>query len=77
MKMNVNDYRTETTAKLVKLDERQISIFKSLQRIEKHLEKLNGQTSQNSYALVSFRTWGSAALFVVPIVITLIMRVVP
>ena len=38
--MNVNDYRTETTAKLVKLDERQISIFKTLQRIEKHLEKL-------------------------------------
>ena len=75
--MNVSDYRTEPTAKLVKLDERQISIFKSLQRIEKHLEKLNGQTSQNSYAIVRFRTWGSAALFVVPIVITLIMRLVP
>ena len=75
--MNVNDYRTETTAKLVKLDERQISIFKTLQRIEKHLEKLNGQTSRNSYAIVRFRTWGSAALFVVPIVITLIMRLVP
>ena len=28
-KMNKDDYRTETTAKLVKLDERQISIFKS------------------------------------------------
>ena len=44
--MNVNDYRNETTAKLVKLDERQISIFKTLQRIEKHLEKLNGQTGK-------------------------------
>jgi len=40
--MSVSDYRNETTAKLVKLDERQISIFKTLQRIEKHLEKLNG-----------------------------------
>ena len=75
--MNVNDYRTETTAKLVKLDERQISIFKTLQRIERHLEKLNGQTSLNSHAIIRFRTWGSAALFVVPIVITLIMRLVP
>ena len=75
--MNVNDYRTETTAKLVKLDERQISIFKTLQRIEKHLEKLNGQTSMNSYAIVRFKTWGSAALFVVPIVVTLMMRLIP
>ena len=35
--MSVESYRTEVTAKLVKLDERQISIFKTLQRIEKHL----------------------------------------
>ena len=74
--MNVNDYRNETTAKLVKLDERQISIFKTLQRVEKHLEKLNGQTNRNSYASIRFKTWGSAALFVVPIVVTLIMRLV-
>ena len=75
--MNVNDYRNETTAKLVKLDERQISIFKTLQRIEKHLEKLNGQTGKNSESIIMFKTWGSAALFVVPIVVTLIMRLIP
>ena len=75
--MNVNDYRNETTAKLVNLDERQISIFKTLQRIEKHLEKLNGQTSRNSDAIIMFKTWGSAALLVVPIIVTLIMRLIP
>tara|TARA_R100000656_G_scaffold22520_1_gene20025 strand:- start:783 stop:1010 length:228 start_codon:yes stop_codon:yes gene_type:complete len=75
--MNVNDYRNETTAKLVKLDERQISIFKTLQRIEKHLEKLNGQTSSNSDAIIMFKTWGSAALLIVPIIVTLIMRLIP
>ena len=75
--MNVNDYRNETTAKLVKLDERQISIFKTLQRIEKHLENLNGQTSRNSDAIIMFKTWGSAALLVVPIIVTLIMRLIP
>ena len=75
--MNVSDYRNETTAKLVKLDERQISIFKTLQRIEKHLEKLNGQTSRNSDAIIMFKTWGSAALLVVPIIVTLIMRLIP
>ena len=75
--MNVNDYRNEPTAKLVKLDEREISIFKTLQRIEKHLEKLNGQTSRNSDAIIMFKTWGSAALLVVPIIVTLIMRLIP
>ena len=75
--MNVSDYRNETTAKLVKLDERQISIFKTLQRIEKHLEKLNGQTNRNSDAIIRFKTWGSAALFIVTIIVTLIMRLVP
>ena len=74
--MNVNDYGNETTAKLVKLNERQISIFKTLQRIEKHLEKLNGQTGKNSESIIMFKTWGSAALFVVPIIVTLIMRLV-
>jgi|TARA_R110000787_G_scaffold108553_1_gene216961 hypothetical protein len=74
--MTVNDYRNETTAKLVKLDERQISIFKTLQRIEKHLEKLNGQTSKNSDTIIMFKTWGSVALFVIPITITIIMRLI-
>ena len=75
--MNVSDYRNETTAKLVKLDERQISIFKTLQRIEKHLENLNGQTSKNSDAIIMFKTWGSASLLIVPIIVTLIMRLIP
>lgn len=74
--MNKDDYRTETTAKLVKLDERQISIFKTLQRIEKHLEKLNGQTGRNSEEIIKFKTWGSAAIFVVPIIVTIIMRLI-
>ena len=43
---------------------------------EKHLEKLNGQTERNSHAIIMFKTWGSAAIFVVPIVITIIMRLI-
>ncbi len=73
---NVNEYRTETTAMLVKLNERQISIFKSLQRIDKHLEKLNGKVEKNENNVTIIKTWGAAMVFVVPIVITLIMRLV-
>ncbi len=73
---NVNEYRTETTAMLVKLNERQISIFKSLQRIDKHLEKLNGKVEKNENSVTVIKTWGAAMVLVVPIVITLIMRLV-
>ncbi len=73
---NVNEYRTEITAMLVKLNERQISIFKSLQRIDKHLEKLNGKVEKNENNVTIIKTWGAAMVFVVPIVITLIMRLV-
>ena len=73
---NVNEYRTEITAMLVKLNERQISIFKSLQRIDKHLEKLNGKVEKNENSVTIIKTWGAAMVFVVPIVITLIMRLV-
>ncbi len=57
---NVNEYRTETTAMLVKLNERQISIFKSLQRIDKHLEKLNGKVEKNENNVTIIKTWGAA-----------------
>jgi len=73
---NVNEYRTETTAMLVKLNERQISIFKSLQRIDKHLEKLNGKVEKNENSVTVIKTWGAAMVLVVPIVITLIMRLI-
>ena len=73
---DVNEYRTETTAMLVKLNERQISIFKSLQRIDRHLEKLNGKVEKNENSVTVIKTWGAAMVLVVPIVITLIMRLV-
>ena len=42
----------------------------------KHLEKLNGQTGRNSDEIIKFKTWGSAAIFVVPIIVTIIMRLI-
>lgn len=74
---DVNEYRTETTAMLVKLNERQISIFKSLQRIDRHLEKLNGKVEKNESNVTIIKTWGAAMVVAVPIVITLIMRLIP
>ena len=54
--MRVEEYRNDVTAKLVKLEERQVSIFKTLQRVENHLEKLNGQVEENKTNLTKIGT---------------------
>ena len=75
-KMTVSEYRAENTARLVKLEERQISIFKTLQRIEKHIEKINGQVQENKTNLAKIGTVGSIGILVVPVIVSIIMRLV-
>ena len=73
-KITVSEYRADNIAKLVKLEERQISIFKTLQRVEKHIEKINGQVQENKTNLAKIGTVGSIGILVVPIVVSIIMR---
>jgi hypothetical protein len=74
--MKVEDYRNEVTARLVKLDERQISIFKQLQRIDTHLEKLNNKVDSHDIDLTIVKTWGAVGVLVVPIIVSIIMRLI-
>ena len=74
--MNVEDYRNEVTARLVKLDERQNSIFISLQRIDKHLEVLNSKVATHETTITQIKMFGSIAVFIVPLIVTIIMRFV-
>lgn len=76
MKMTVSEYRIENTAKLIKLGERQISITVTLSRIEKHLEQLNGKTGKNSDDIIRFKAWGALAIFIIPITVSIIMRLI-
>jgi len=73
-RITVSEYRADNIAKLVKLEERQISIFKTLQRVEKHIEKINGQVQENKTNLAKIGTVGSIGILVVPIVVSIIMR---
>ena len=75
-KMTVSEYRAENTARLVKLEERQISIFKTLQRVEKHIEKINGQVQENKTNLAKIGTVGSIGILVVPVVVSIIMKLI-
>jgi len=73
-KMTVAEYRAGNTARLVKLEERQISIFKTLQRVEKNIDKINGQVQDNKTNLTKIGTIGSICVFVIPIVVSIVMR---
>ena len=73
-KLTVSEYRAENTARLVKLEERQISIFKTLQRVEKNIDKINGQVQENKTNLTKIGTIGSICVFVIPIVVSIVMR---
>ena len=73
-KLTVSEYRAENTARLVKLEERQISIFKTLQRVEKNIDKINGQVQDNKSNLTKIGTIGSICVFVIPIVVSVVMR---
>lgn len=72
--MGLGEYRSSVAAMLVKLEERQISIFKSIQRVEKHLEKLNGQVDENKTNLIKIGTIGSIGILTIPIIVSIIMR---
>ena len=74
--MSVEQHRDNVIRLLTKLNERQITIFKHIERIDKHLDRVNGKVAEHEKSLVEIRTWGGVAMFAIPIVINLIMKVV-
>jgi len=73
--MKVEQHREEVIRLLTSLDERQVSIFKHIERIDKHLEKVNGKVAEHESRLVEIKTWGGVAMFAIPVIVNLIMKV--
>ena len=73
--MKTEQHREEVIKYLTKLNERQITIFHRVEKIEKHLELLNGKTNNNNIEIEKIKTWGGVALFAIPIIVNLIMKV--
>ena len=71
----VEQHREEVIRLLTMLNERQVSIFKNIERIDKHLEKVNGKVAEHESRLVEIKTWGGVAMFAIPIIVNLIMKV--
>ena len=61
---------------MVKLDERQRTIFNMLARVEKHLEKLNGKVASHETQLAKIQVWGTVSVVSFPIIVNVIMRFV-
>lgn len=74
--MKTEQHREEVIRFLTKLNERQITIFHRIEKIEIHLEKLNGRTTNNNVEIEKIKTWGGVALFAIPIILNLIMRAI-
>jgi len=72
--MKTEAHREEVIRLLTRLNERQVSIFKHIERIDKHLEKVNGKVAEHETKLVEIKTWGGVAMFAVPIIVNMSMR---
>lgn len=72
--VRVSDYRDEVIQLLTKVDTRQEEIFHRIQRIETHLDRLNGKVADHERSLTVVKTWGSLALIVIPVALNYIMR---
>ena len=72
----VDEHREEVIRLLTALHERQKTIFERVARIDAHLEKLNGKVAEHENSLTTIKTWGGVALFAVPLLINIIIKVV-
>mgnify|MGYP005813984135 FL=1 len=68
--MNNDDLRTH----LIRHDERLRNIYSTLNRIEKHLERLNGKVDRHETDIAKVQVWGGVALVSFPIIVNIIMR---
>tara|TARA_R100000458_G_C8265201_1_gene240323 strand:- start:401 stop:646 length:246 start_codon:yes stop_codon:yes gene_type:complete len=67
-------YQVETGERLVAIEQRVISIFKAVSRLEKHAEKQNGRLTKTESQITKIMTVGAVGVFAIPLFITLIMR---
>ena len=61
-------------ALLVKHDERLKNIYSVLNRVEKHLEKLNGKVENHEKSIAKMQVLGTVAVVSLPIITNIIMR---
>lgn len=67
---------TEIIQHLTQLSERQFTLFKSINKIENHLDRINSKVQNHDKDIVVIETYGAIGLIALPIIINLIMRII-
>ena len=60
-------------SRLTRIEERIVSLFKICGRIETAQDRYSEQMDKNKTDLTVIKTWGAVAVFVVPIIMSLII----
>ena len=60
---------------LVKLDERQKTLFNMMIKVEKHLEKLNGKVDSHEVTMAQLKVYGTIAIVTFPVKVNVIMEI--
>ncbi len=58
---------------IARFEERQITIFKRIDKIESHLAKINGKVQDQEVKVAEIRTYGTMAVLIMPIIINAVM----
>jgi hypothetical protein len=74
--MPKTSHHSELMTAIVRVEERQISIFKRLEKIENHLAKINGKVQGQEIKVAEIRTYGTMAVLVIPIIVNVVMRLI-
>ena len=74
--MNAEEYRNQMHDLLVKVSAKQEEMNHRIGRIEKHLERINGKVAEHEASLIRIKTIGMVAVFIIPITINVIMRLI-
>ncbi len=74
--MNAQEYRNQMHDLLVKVSTKQEEMNHRIGRIEKHLERINGKVAEHEASLIRIKTIGMVAVFIIPITINVIMRLI-
>ena len=74
--MKVTEYRDQMHSLLVQVSTRQEELVHRVTRIDKHLERINGKVAEHEASLIKMKTIGMVALFIIPITINTIMRLI-
>lgn len=74
--MNAEEYRNQMHDLLVKVSTKQEEMNHRIGRIEKHLERINGKVAEHEASLIRIKTIGMMAVFIIPITINVIMRLI-